>query len=155
MGEKLFGRLFSHDQKSAVYPSPSDASVVFETAVGVVPPDAQGPAPRATTTIIAADPKKVAKALKLRAEITGEASSTASETGGKIAELMRWLPFGERGWRQRRAMEKAKAHLGEVFVSITYRDVVVSTAWLIRLISQTRICALFVESKHHATSASL
>ncbi|CAM9131182.1 unnamed protein product [Pylaiella littoralis] len=121
-GQKLQGSLLSPERTSMIYASAVDASVVFETLVGAVPRGAAGPSPRVSTTLIAGDPKKIARVHRLRAELLEEEDTRIAERG-RMGAVMGWMPFGKDGWRQRRARENAKAHLGEVTMTITSRGI--------------------------------
>lgn len=136
VGESLTGFLRSPDQQSAVFPSPVDGSLVSTTTKVVVAAAAaaaqsgleEGPAHSTTTTrvLIAPDPRKVKKVLKLRADVLAEEMTTGSGDTGKLARVMRFMPFGRAGFRQRRARQQVKENLGERSISITARGVVVS-----------------------------
>lgn len=129
VGQTLNGKLMSPDEKSAVFPSIVDGSLVFSTVVETVPAGgAEGPSQSPTTAVlIAADPKKVKKVLQLRADVLNEEDSDnrVIQTG-KLARLMRFMPFGKVGFRQRRARRHVKANLGDRSISITSRGFVVS-----------------------------
>ncbi|CAN0151996.1 unnamed protein product, partial [Pylaiella littoralis] len=111
--EFLDGKLRSPDERSVVFASPVDASLIFTTT-------ADAPA---TKVLISADPKKVKRVLQLRADIEEENSSGRSETG-KLARVIRFMPFGRAGFLRQRARRVVEANLGKRTISITARGVV-------------------------------
>ena len=50
------------------------------------------------------------------------------QTKGTFSRAMGWLPFGRHGFVRARARRKAKAHLGEVELSLTNRGNLVSAS---------------------------
>ena len=139
VGEALTGTLLSPDRSSFVYSDRGDASVVFTRVTGAAPRDADGLMtslpPLQSATLVAPDPRKVAKAEKVRVEIfeeEREETERLERVGerkvkrGKFATIKGWLPFGKDGWRRRRARERARGHFGEVSIAITDRGVLVS-----------------------------
>lgn len=140
VGERLEGDLFSKRWRSAVSVSRTDGSVLLSTLVGEAPRDADGrkvgPTPRKTAMLAQSDPAKVEKVRQTRRDIIehenaakedSRAKSNKSGKKGVVAVLKRLMPFGKGGWLRRRARKHAKAHLGEVFMTVTNRGVVVST----------------------------
>jgi len=115
-----------------------DGSILFSKLAADAPRDEDGrnigPIPRATETLVQSDPVRLEKVRQTRLEIKEEeeearrrAKSGESGKRGVVAALKRLMPFGKGGWLRRRAREHAKAHLGEVILSVTNRGVLVSS----------------------------
>ncbi|CAN0155750.1 unnamed protein product, partial [Pylaiella littoralis] len=78
--------------------------------------------PKSAATLMAPDPKKMARASDIRAEIIEEAQRGPGKKR-KFAAVMKLMPFGKAGWRRARARKHAQAHLGEVELKVTDRGV--------------------------------
>ncbi|CAN0505997.1 unnamed protein product, partial [Scytosiphon promiscuus] len=72
------------------------------------------------TVLVHSDTKKVARVFERRADIDAEreeearvAAGGARKSGGTLGKtVMGWLPFGRRGFLERKKREHARAHLG-------------------------------------------
>jgi len=138
VGERLEGELYNKFLRAALSVSRTDGSILFSTPADSTPRDEHGgnigPMPRATEILIQSDAATVKKVRQIRREIAEEAKEAESRAKsgegrkkGVVAGVKRRMPFGKGGWLRRRARAHAKAHLGEVTMTVTNRGVVVST----------------------------
>eukprot|EP00903_Cladosiphon_okamuranus_P015556 g14361.t1 len=140
VGEILTGFLPSPDQMYIIYTSRSDASVVFARtqhtgARKSYSGEAGSSPPPPGSTLIGAHPRKVARAQRIRADVLEEdqrnTKGAEDEAGekkkGKVETVRGWLPFGKAGWRQTRAREHARQHMGQFALRITERGVLEGT----------------------------
>lgn len=127
----------SEDGVSSVSASHVDGSIRSIVEVGEPPLDRDGkqigPVPETVTTLIMSDTGMVNKVLQVRADIDKEEEEAkkAERDGKPVKKGLRKAVLGKVWWgkagrRQQQAMAKAKAHRGEVKVSVTDRGVVVS-----------------------------
>ncbi len=118
VGEVLKGTLFSIDRSSLVHLQPNDGSLVF-ARVGEA-------SPMAYTTLIAANPRQVAKVKEERERERASHGKKPKKRNKLVEAIMRLQPFGKGGWRRARARDLARGRVGEVGVRITARGILVS-----------------------------
>lgn len=87
VGQRLTGKLISTDGNSFVFPSPVDASLVFEiTLRRVRPATLKVPSGEESQSVIfPANPKLVARARQLRADVAEAETKGVSEKGSSLA----------------------------------------------------------------------
>lgn len=125
VGDKLETRLRHTDGRVALSVSYVDGSVRLVKAVGEPPRNEHGvqtgPQPESFATLLRSDPAKVMEVHLRRQEIANEEKEKEEEeTAAKNTKKSKV------GRRERKLRERAKAHLGEVVLTVSDRGVVVS-----------------------------